>query len=64
MLKVPLYEKLEYYQHEKDLVEKDLKRVCKLLDSIKDQRNKLLDQESDLYWKIEEIKEEIEKEEQ
>lgn len=62
MLKVPLYEKLEYYQHEKDLVEKDLKRVSKLLDSIKDQRNKLLEQESDLYWKIEEVKEAIEKE--
>lgn len=62
MLKVPLYEKLEYYQHEKDLVEKDLERLGKLLDSIKDRRNKLLDQESDLYWKIEEVKEAIEKE--
>lgn len=62
MLKVPLYEKLEYYQHEKDLVEEDLKRVNRLLDSIKDRRNKLLDQESDLYWKIEEVKEAIEKE--
>lgn len=62
MLKVPLYEKLEYYQHEKDLVEEDLKRVNRLLDSITDRRNKLLDQESDLYWKIEEVKEAIEKE--
>lgn len=61
MLKTQLYEKLEYYQQQKDQVEKDLEKILKILENTKEQRNKLLSQRSDLYWKIEEIKDVLEK---
>lgn len=57
-----LYDQLEYLQHQQEKVDNDLDHIIKLLDSVKQQRNALLEERSNLYWKIEEIKDKIEEE--
>ena len=60
MLSANIEAQIEAKQATLKQVEDDLLRMDKLLESYKKIRNSLLSERSDLIWKIEELKEELE----
>lgn len=59
MIKANIEAEIEAKRKERELIYEELRKLDNVIDNLKDKKYKLLDEDSDLYFEIEELKESL-----
>lgn len=59
MIKANIEANIEAKRQERDWIYKELEHVENMINDLKEQRRKLLEEDNDLYYEIEELKEQL-----